>query len=231
MRVAVVTGGNRGIGLAVVRQLARRGYRTILGSRDLDRGRAAAAGLAGEATVTAEQLDVADSDSVARFAERMRDRVGRLDVLVNNAAIHYDTGQDPAGADLRVVREALETNLLGAWRVTQALVPLMGHAGPGRRIVNVSSESGSLSQMAASAPAYSVSKAGLNALTRLLATQLAPRGILVNSVCPGWVATDMGGATAPRSPAEGAASVLWAVDLPDDGPTGGFFRDGQPLPW
>ncbi|SCL72905.1 Short-chain dehydrogenase [Micromonospora citrea] len=227
--VAVVTGANRGIGKAVAAQLARDGYRTVLAVRDPARGRAAARELPAQATV--EQLDVADADSVARFARRLRDRYGRVDVLVNNAAVNYDTWQDPLGADLDLVRDTLDVNAIGAWRVSQALAPLMRRHSPGRRIVNVSSESGSLTDMHAATPAYAMSKAALNALTRLLAAQLAPDGILVNSVCPGWVATDMGGPTAPRTPAQGAASVLWAVRIPDDGPTGGFFRDGQPLPW
>ncbi|PWU56611.1 short-chain dehydrogenase [Micromonospora sp. S4605] len=227
--VAVVTGANRGIGRAVAAGLARDGYHTVLAVRDPDRGRHAARDLPG--SVTVERLDVADVDSVTDFARRLRDRHGRLDVLVNNAAINYDTWQDPLGADLTVVRDTLEVNALGAWRVSQALVPLMRHRSPGRRIVNVSSESGSLTGMGAAAPGYAMSKAALNALTRLLAAQLAADGILVNSVCPGWVATDMGGPAAPRTAAEGAASVLWAVRIPDDGPTGGFFRDGEPLPW
>jgi NAD(P)-dependent dehydrogenase (short-subunit alcohol dehydrogenase family) len=149
--------------------------------------------------------------------------------LVNNAAIHYDTWQRASTADLRVVTEALEVNLLGAWQTSLTLLPLLRASGHGR-IVNVSSEAGSLASMDGGAPAYSVSKAALNALTRMLAGDLRRDGILVNAVCPGWVATDMGG-PGGRPVAEGAASVLWAVDLPDDGPTGGFFRDGRPIPW
>jgi NAD(P)-dependent dehydrogenase (short-subunit alcohol dehydrogenase family) len=149
------------------------------------------------------------------------------DVLVNNAAIHYDTWQPASAADLTVVLQALETNLLGAWRIAIALLPaLRRSAHP--RIVNVSSGAGQLSDMGGGTPAYRVSKTALNALTRMLAAELPD--MRVNSVCPGWVATDMGGAGG-RPVGEGAASVLWAVDLPDDGPTGGFFRDGRPLPW
>ncbi len=128
-----------------------------------------------------------------------------------------------------MVREALETNLFGAWQAVQALLPLLRASGHGR-VVNVSSESGSLAGMGGGTPAYSVSKAALNALTRMLAAELRRDRILVNSVCPGWVATDMGG-PGGRPVADGAASVLWAVDLPDRGPTGGFFRDGRPVPW
>jgi NAD(P)-dependent dehydrogenase (short-subunit alcohol dehydrogenase family) len=147
--------------------------------------------------------------------------------LVNNAAINYDTWERATTADLDVVRDTLETNLFGAWRTAQALLPhLQRSAHP--RIVNVSSGSGQLSDMGGGTPAYRVSKTALNALTRMLAAEL-PRA-RVNSVCPGWVATDMGGAGG-RPVAEGAASVIWAIDVPDDGPTGGFFRDGRPLPW
>ena len=166
---------------------------------------------------------------MAALGDSLAQRHGRLDVLVNNAAIHYDTWQDGVGADLDVVREALETNLLGAWRTTQACLPLLRASRSGR-VVNVSSGAGALSAMGAGTPAYSVSKAALNALTRILAAELRAERILVNSVCPGWVATDMGGAGG-RPVEEGAASVLWAALLPDDGPSGGFFRDGRPLDW
>jgi NAD(P)-dependent dehydrogenase (short-subunit alcohol dehydrogenase family) len=229
-RLALVTGANRGIGLEVVRQLAREGFTTVLGARDLDKGSAAAAALAGEGLeVEARQLDVADSESVRELSAGLDRDPGRLDVLVNNAAIHYDTWQRGVDADLGVVQEALDTNLLGAWRTAQACLPLLRRSEHGR-IVNISSGSGSLASMGAGAPAYSVSKAALNALTRVLAAELRPEGILVNSVCPGWVATDMGG-PGGRSVGEGAASVLWAVLLPDDGPSGGFFRDGRELDW
>ena len=154
---------------------------------------------------------------------------GRLDVLVNNAAVHYDTWQRGVDADLDVVREALETNVLGAWGTAQACVPLLRRS-PHGRLVNVSSGAGALAGMGAGAPAYSVSKAALNAMTRILAAELRDDGVLVNAVCPGWVATDMGGAGG-RPVEDGAASVIWAVTLSDDGPTGGFFRDGRPLEW
>jgi NAD(P)-dependent dehydrogenase (short-subunit alcohol dehydrogenase family) len=156
-------------------------------------------------------------------------RFGRLDVLINNAAITYDTWQRPSTADLDVVREAAETNLYGPWRLVQALLPLL-RASEHPRVVNVSSEAGSLASMGAGTPAYSVTKAALNALTRMLAADLRSDRVLVNAVCPGWVATDMGG-PGGRPVSEGAAGVVWAATLPDDGPTGGFFRDGRPLPW
>ncbi len=227
---ALVTGANRGIGTEVCRQLAARGYQVLLTARDGDKAAAAARSLdpAGQ-QVTPHVLDVADQRSVDALASRVGSGPGRLDVLINNAAISYDTWAMAATADLAAVHEAFETNLFGAWRVSQAFIPLL-RASPHPRIVNVSSEAGSISEMTGGTPAYSVSKAALNALTRLLAGELRPAGILVNAVCPGWVATDMGG-PGGEPVAEGAARVVWAATLPDSGPTGGFFRDGQPVPW
>jgi NAD(P)-dependent dehydrogenase (short-subunit alcohol dehydrogenase family) len=226
--VAVVTGANRGIGLEVCRQLAVEGYAVVLGSRDLDKGRAAAFRLNMD-EIVACQLDVADDDSVRTAAEWVVERFGRCDALVNNAAILYDTWARAESADLGVIHEALETNLFGAWRTTLAFLPLL-RAAPHGRVVNVSSGGGSLADMGGGTPAYSVSKAALNALTRVLAAELRSSGTLVNAICPGWVATDMGG-PGGRPVAAGAASVVWGVTLPDDGPTGGFFRDGRPVRW
>ncbi len=220
-RIALVTGANRGIGVEVCRQLAARGWRVLLGARDLAKGQAAASALGGGVRAVA----LADPDAPAQ----LRDDVGRVDALVNNAGVHYDTWQGALDADWPIVREAFETNLFGAWRMAQAFAPLMREAGWGR-IVNVSSGAGSLASMGAGTPAYATSKAALNALTRVLAGELKGSGVLVNAVCPGWVATDMGG-VGGRPVALGAASVIWAVDLPDDGPTGGFFRDGRPVAW
>ncbi len=222
-RVALVTGANRGIGLEVCRQLGSRGWRVFLGSRDYEKGDAAARRIGGD--VSAVALIVDDPD--APF--RLNAAIGPVDVLINNAGVHYDTWETALKPDWRIVREAFETNLFGAWRMAQAFAPEMRARGWGR-IVNVSSGAGSLASMGAGTPAYATSKAALNALTRVLAGELAESGVLVNAVCPGWVATDMGGAGG-RPVADGAASVLWAVDLPDDGPTGGFFRDGRPVAW
>ncbi len=229
-QLAIVTGANRGIGLEVCRQLAARDYAVVLGSRDLAKGEAAARDIPGE--VHPRQLDVTDPESIERLKASIEEDFGRLDVLVNNAAILYDNFQGAVGADLAVVHEALETNLFGAWRMFQAFLPLLHRSGHGR-VVNVSSESGSLADIfrrGGGPPAYTVSKVGLNSLTLMLAAELRDTGILVNSVCPGWVATDMGGAGGRPIP-DGAASVVWAATLPDDGPMGGFFRDGKPLPW
>jgi len=228
-RVVLVTGANRGVGQELARQLALRGDVVVLTARDLGKAERTAAALPGHERVLARRLDVTDPASIQRVAADLDRRYGRLDVLVNNAAIHYDTWQQASTADLRVVREALEVNVLGAWQTSLAFLPLLRRSGHGR-IVNVSSEAGSLAIMDGGTPAYNVSKAALNALTRMLAGELRRDRVLVNAVCPGWVATDMGG-PGGRPVAEGAASVLWAVDLPDDGPTGGFYRDGHPLPW
>ncbi len=231
-RVAVVTGANRGIGLEVVRQLAAAGDTVVLGARDVAAGERAAASLPGSAAagrVLVRQVDVTAQASLDAVADELADRHGRVDVLVNNAAIHYDSWQQAAGADLGIVVEALDTNLVGAWRTINTLLPLLRASAHGR-IVNVSSEAGSLASMGGGTPAYRASKAALNALTRMLASELRSAGILVNSVCPGWVATDMGG-PGGRPVQEGAASVVWAIDLPDMGPSGGFYRDGVPLPF
>ncbi len=226
-RVVVVTGANRGLGLEVARQCAARGDTVVLGSRDLAAGRRAAADLGDGVLPVA--LDVTDTDGLAAAAADVDHAVGRVDVLVNNAAIHYDTWQNSVDVDLGVVREALETNVLGAWQATLAFLPLLRRSAH-PRVVMVSSEGGSLASMNGGVPAYAVSKAALNALTRTLAGDLRRHGVLVNAVCPGWTATDMGG-RGGRPVAEGAASILWAADLPDDGPTGTFTRDGRPLRW
>jgi NAD(P)-dependent dehydrogenase (short-subunit alcohol dehydrogenase family) len=228
-RVVLVTGANRGIGHELARQLAVRGDAVVLTARDLAKAEQATAALPGHERVLARRLDVTDPASIQQVAAHLDRRYGRLDVLVNNAAIHYDTWQQATTADLQIVREALEVNLLGAWQTSLTLLPLLRASGHGR-IVNVSSEAGSLASMDGGTPAYNVSKVALNALTRMLASDLRRDRILVNAVCPGWVATDMGG-PGGRPVAEGAASVLWAVDLPDDGPTGGFYRAGRPVPW
>lgn len=231
-RIAVVSGANRGIGLEVVRQLAAAGDTVVLGSRDVAAGERAAASLPGSldsGRVLVRHLDVTDQASLDAVADELSNEHGRVDVLVNNAAIHYDTWQQAAGADLGVVVEALDTNLVGAWRTINTLLPWLRASAHGR-IVNVSSEAGSLASMGGGTPAYRASKAALNALTRMLASELRSDGILVNSVCPGWVATDMGG-PGGRPVQEGAASVVWAIDLPDKGPSGGFYRDGAPLPF
>lgn len=228
--VALVTGGNRGIGREICRQLADRGHLVLLGSRDAGRGETAARELdpSGE-RIRPVVLDVSDDASVSAAADRIAADPGRLDILVNNAAIDYDTHRRGVDVPLAEVQRAFGTNLFGAWRTVQVFLPLLRGSAHGR-IVNVSSEAGSLASMGGGTPAYSTSKAALNALTRVLAGELRRDGILVNSVCPGWTATDMGGGGG-RPVADGAAGAVWAAELADDGPTGGFFRDGRTVPW
>ena len=229
-RVALVTGANRGIGAEVARQLAERGDHVLVGSRVAEKGRDTlaaieAAGGAGEIVA----LDVSDPIAVSETFASLPHEV--LHVLVNNAGADYDTDQTALAANLDRVRDGFETNLFGAWLVTQKAMPLMQRASGARTITNVSSGSGQISSMGRNPPGYSVAKAGLNALTRILAAECEGDGILVNAVCPGWVRTDMGGSSATRDVAEGAASVVWAATLDADGPTGGFFRDGERLDW
>ena len=254
--LAVVTGGNRGIGLETCRQLGRRGFQVILCSRNPSSGEAAAAMLAEQGvTVQARQLDVADAGSIAGFAAGITSPVH---ALINNAGASFP------GFDAEVARKTLAANYFGAAAVTEALRPRLAR---GARVVMVSSGMGELSAypealrerfLAARdradvdglvdefvaavrrgdheragwpSNAYRVSKAGLNALVRVLAPTFKDAGVLVNAVCPGWVRTDMGGAAAPRSLEQGAAGIVWAATLPASGPSGGFFRDGRAIPW
>jgi NAD(P)-dependent dehydrogenase (short-subunit alcohol dehydrogenase family) len=226
-RLALVSGGNRGIGLEVCRQLAERSYTVVMGSRDEEQGTAVAAGLPDGVIV--RQLDVADPESVDRLS-RSIEEFGRLDILVNNAGISNDEGQRGVDADLDRVKESLEANLFGAWRLCEMAIPLMRRNGYGR-IVNVSTGLAALEDMGGGSPGYRVSKTALNALTRILASELRGSGILVNAVNPGWVQTDMGGSGATRSVEEGAEALVWAATLPNSGPTGGFFQDRRPVPW
>lgn len=229
-KIALVTGANRGLGLEVARQLGGTGFRVLLGVRDPAAGKQTADRLRGDGMdAVALALDVADAESIVAAAAVVARDQPRLDVLINNAAVHYDTWQRAITADFATVDEAWRTNLLGPWRLTNALLPSL-RTSSAPRVVNVSSESGSLASMGAGTPAYHVTKAGLNALTRTMAAELRSEGILVNAICPGWTATDMGGGGG-RPVAAGAKGIVWAATLPDDGPTGGFFRDGRPVPW
>ena len=224
-RIAVVTGANRGLGLGIARGLAKRGLTVVATARDEADAQAAAAQVGGEA----HQLDVADQASVDRLFAWLDGTHGRLDVLVNNAGILLDSDRTVTQADLELVRRTLDTNVYGAWRMALGAAPFMRRHGYGR-IVNMSSGMGGLTEMSnGRAPAYRLSKAGLNTLTRMLATELEGTGILVNSACPGFVRTDMGGESAPRSVEEGVDTPIWLATLPDDGPTGGFFRNREPL--
>lgn len=224
-RTALITGANRGIGFETARQLLEKGWQVWVSARSFDQAEDTVAKLSGGKPVT---LDVMDDVSVAASFDHVHASCQGLHTLVNNAGIDYDTDQRASTADLDRVRTIFETNFFGAWRVSKAAAALLGE----RRhsvIVNVSSGAGSIAEMGSGTPGYSTSKAALNALTRQLAADLKSQGTLVNAVCPGWVATDMGGGG--RAVSEGAAGIVWAAMLEPGGPTGGFFRDGTPIAW
>ena len=231
-RVAVVTGGNRGIGFEIVRQLAARGLRVVLASRDLAKGREARArlGTAGD-RIEVCQLDVTSEEQARALAASIERTLGRCDVLVNNAGVLLDPkGSRSLDIVPDVLRRTFDVNVLGPVVVTRALVPLMRLHGYGR-IVNMSSGLGQLADMGVGTPAYRMSKSALNAFTRTLAADLGGTNIKVNSMCPGWVRTEMGGPHATTSVEEAADTAVWLATLADDGPNGGFFRDRQPIPW
>lgn len=231
-KIAIVTGGNRGIGHEIARQLMKSELFVVIGARDPTKCDIAVEALrAGGANVAGYPLDVNDTKSVRRFVEHVEKQHGAPGVLVNNAGVY------PESTEAKVVdtptsawRETFETNLFGAVRMCREVVPFMKRLRYGR-IVNISSGLGQLHQMGEGSPAYRVSKAALNALTRTLAAEVAGSGILVNSMSPGWVRTDMGGEEAPRSVEEGADTAVWLSLLPSNGPTGQFFRDRKPIPW
>lgn len=227
-RVAVVTGANRGIGFEISRQLAARGVRVVLAARDEDKALRAAAELDGDGIPF--RLDVTEPEGPARLVAFLESQLGRADVLVNNAAVFLDRSWGGLNVPMAVIRETLEVNLVGAWALSQALIPLMRRRGYGR-IVNLSSGLGAMSEMSGGYPAYRVSKLALNGMTRILADELRGTNILVNTFCPGWVQTDMGGPRAPRPVQEGADTAVWLATLPDGGPTGQFFRDRRQIPW
>lgn len=230
-KIALVTGAYRGLGLETVRQLAQKDYTVILTGRKDEKGQAALDTLAKEGiTAHYQHLDVNNVENIQEVANAVQEKFGYLNALVNNAAIHYDSQQSALHADFKIVHEAIETNLLAPWHIIRAFVPLLEKANHAT-ITNVSSGAGSLYDMSGGTPAYSITKAGLNVLTIKFAEELEPKGILVNSVCPGWVRTEMGGEAAPRSVEEGAKGIVWAAILPKGGETGGFFRDGERIKW
>lgn len=212
------------------RRLVNLGFAVVLGSRDLRRAEIAAKEIDPDGErVTPCHIEVDNSVNIDALGEWVKERFGRADALVNNASTAPDLWAMGGNTDLSPVAEALDINLFGAWRVTQALLPLL-RSSTRPRIVNVSSEGGSIARISGGRPAYTVSKAALNALTRMLAAELYRDGILVNAVCPGWTAQE-GGNAGGRTAAQGAASVVWAVTIPNGGPTGTFTRDGRELPW
>lgn len=238
-RIAIVTGANRGLGLEACRQLATRGLRVVLTARDGAKAEAAAASLhaQGLGQVEAAVLDVSSDQSVAAFAERTLAGLPRVDVLVNNAGAIFESTheRDEQGAaspwvvSAETVLRAVDTNTLGAYRMLARVMPRMNEAGYGR-VVNVTSGMGALTDMNGGWPAYRISKTALHAVTRVFHAEAAA-GVKINAVCPGWVRTDMGGAGATRSIPEGAAGIVLAATLPEDGPSGALMRDGKVLPW
>jgi NAD(P)-dependent dehydrogenase (short-subunit alcohol dehydrogenase family) len=233
--LAIVTGGSRGLGFETARQLGKLGYRLVIASKDKKRLEAAAKALKAQGyDVTAKMLDMASQRSIAAFG-KWAGRFGPVAVLVNGAGILPETsgaysgkGATVLGAGDKEVVATLTVNAIGPWRLCKVIAPLL--AGNGR-IVNVSSGMGALTEMGSGYFGYRASKAALNVLTRTLALELKPRGVMVNSICPGWVRTDMGGASATRTVEQGASGIVWAATLPPGGPSGGFFRDGQPIAW
>jgi len=209
-RIALVTGSTRGIGAEVARQLEARGDEVIVVGR--------------------KDVDLGDEQSIEAFGARVEREHGRLDVLVNNAAILLDEGKSILDVTAREFENTWRVNVLGAFLMTKRFAPLLRRSGHGR-VVNVSSGAGQLSSMSNYAPSYSTSKAALNAITILFANAMRRDGVLVNCADPGWVRTDMGGPGAPRSVEQGADTIVWLATLPDDGPTGGFFHDRKKIAW
>lgn len=231
-RVALVTGANRGLGFETARQLLGKGLSVILAGRDasaLERARGSLPEQDQRRAITV-QLDVTSVESITSAQRALSETVGAVDVLVNNAAVLLAENDDVLSIPADDYRRTFETNLFGVIEVSRAFVPAMARTRYGR-VVNVSSGAAQLATMSAYAPAYSISKTSVNAFTRILADTYRSDGVLVNAVDPGWVRTDMGGSSAPRSPQEGADTIVWLATLPDDGPTGGFFRDRRAIAW
>lgn len=232
-RIALVTGANRGLGLETCRQLAKKGILVLLSSRSAEKGQVATQQLKSEGLeVVYLQLDVANPTSIDHAFEFVSKEFGRLDILINNAGIYWDESYESPllTTPIDTIQTSLETNTYGPIRMIQKFVPLMKKS-PSGRIVNVSSGMGQLADMNGGSPAYRLSKTALNAVTRITAAELKGSDILVNSVCPGWVRTDMGGPEADLTPAEGADTIVWLATLPPEGPTGGFFRERKTIEW
>jgi NAD(P)-dependent dehydrogenase (short-subunit alcohol dehydrogenase family) len=231
-RVAIVTGANRGLGLETTRQLVAKGLTVVMAGRDegaLARARAEM-GKHEQSRTVIVRLDVTDSQSIIDAHRIVTERVGAVDVLVNNAAVLLSENDDALSIPTDAYRRTFDTNVFGVIDVCRAFAPDMAQRRYGR-IVNVSSGAGQLARMSTYAPAYSMSKTSLNAFTRILGATYKGSGVLVNAVDPGWVRTDMAGPSAPRSPQQGADTIVWLATLPDDGPTAGFFHDRRAIQW
>lgn len=230
-KIALVTGGNRGIGYAVCGQLADMGLHVILTSRDPTKGDEAAHELrTAQRSISSYPLDVTDRDSIQRLYEYVSEQFGRLDVLVNNAGVYLDSGVSALEVTVQAVEDSMATNLYGPLRLCQRFILMMRRQNYGR-VVNVSTDMATLDGMGGYAAAYRMSKTALSALTRILASETQAHDIKVNAMSPGWVQTDMGGSSAPRTADQGADTITWLATLPSDGPTGGFFQDRKPIAW
>ena len=226
-KIVLITGANRGIGLEVAKQLIELNYFVILGMRNVNHDNIQLKSIDSKNSMMIS-LDVTNFESISTAKKIIEEKFNHLDVLVNNAGIFLDNDTDVLSVDLNVVQKTFETNTFGALRVAQEMTPLLIKS-KSARIVNVSSGLGALSTLDSSHPSYNLSKLALNGITKMLAQMLKPHNVLVNSVCPGWTNTDMGKGGRPVH--EGAKSVVWAVTLNDNGPTGGYFRDGKKLEW
>jgi NAD(P)-dependent dehydrogenase (short-subunit alcohol dehydrogenase family) len=230
-KIAVVTGANRGIGFEVCRQLGQQGLHVILTSRDEAKGQEAVDTLRREGLeISHHLLEVTDLASIAALHRFIEAKFNRLDVLVNNAGVYPDEGVSIFDVSLETMRETMEINFYGPLYLCRAFIPLMRRRNYGR-VVNVSSGAGAITDMDGRTGAYKISKLALNGLTRIMAAEVRRYNIKVNTMCPGWVRTDMGGPAAPRSPVQAADTIVWLATLPDNGPTGGFFRDRKAIPW
>lgn len=230
-KVAIVTGSNKGIGFETCRQLASLGLNVVLTSRDEAKGQAAQKKLGDEGTtVLFHRLDVTDQASVTDLAVWVAKELGRLDVLINNAGISLGYKETLFDIGPKDFEQVVQTNLIGAYNTSRALIPLMQENQYGR-VVMVSSGYGAMAAMTARNGSYKISKLALNGLCRILASEVNPREIKINTMAPGWVRTDMGGPMAQRSPAQGAETIIHLATLPDDGPTGFFFQDKKTISW
>lgn len=229
-RVALITGANRGLGLETARQLLQQGYRVLLTARNPDAGERATGSLRPLGQARFHPLDVTKAEDIAALQAFVQREYGRLDALVNNAAVLQDERMSLQDMPPDLLRLTLETNSLAPLWLARAFLPLMLAQNYGR-IVNVSSGMGQVNDLDDYSPAYRLSKLALNGITRILADGLRGKNVLVNAVCPGWVRTDMGGPGASRSVEHGARGIVWAATLPDGGPQGGFFRDGKRVEW
>ncbi|NRD78971.1 SDR family NAD(P)-dependent oxidoreductase [Bacillus sp. BRMEA1] len=230
-QVALVTGGNRGIGNELVKQLAMKGFKVILASRVLEKGQEAAQKLKElDLDVICVEMDVANQESISQAAISVNEQYGRLDVLINNAGVYLEENKKLVAMDPSILEKTMATNFFGVYHVIRSFIPLMEKRGYGR-IINVSSEYGAMSDMSyPGVGAYKLSKFALNGMTRLIAAEIKG-DIKINAVDPGWVSSDMGGPSAPRTPKQAAESILWLATIGPEGPSGGFFKDGNQIPW